>query len=183
MEIDSKKFLFVELIRNAKALTFSELLSCLEKSNKSVSLKSLRERAKSWLDILSDVDLIDYQNGGIIKINEINFNSAAQDLSINEKAPFFVKMLLASYSALHEYGTSGMVDIVDLRNSLAASYLREYHMILTKEQIDMLLDQTPKIANNYIMTLGQAMGAEEQLFNYRGKYYRTINIKLLREES
>jgi hypothetical protein len=183
MEIDSKKFSFIELIRTDKAKTFSRLLSYLQKKNESISVKSLHERAKSWLDILSDVDLIDSRKSGIIKLNEINFNKATQDLSVNEKIPFFDKMLLESYSSLHEYGTSGMVDIVDLRNSLATNYLREYRLILTKEQIDMLLEQTPKITNHYIITLGQPMGAEEQLLSYRGKYYRTINIKLLRDES
>jgi hypothetical protein len=182
LEIDSRRFHFIELIRKLQPLNYSNFTAHLQKGT-SLGEKQLKERIDSWLGILVDSKLVACDKNGTVRIKRENFETANKDLQIEEKEPYFVETLLSCFHALYRYGTAGMVDIADLRSKVAFQYLQKMHMILTEMQFDQLLEKIPKVTDAYIITFGQPMGAEEQLFVYKGNYYRTINIKMLKKEA
>jgi|GEM_PF-1102485 len=179
-EIDNEKYKVIQAIKKGATRTSDLLLHFGLNSN--LSSKQLKERINSWLEILRDIDLIREGKDGSYTLNIQVINQAKADLQIDEtKESQFVNILLKSFATVNRYGKSGMVDINEIRNKVGLEYLKN-NMILTKQQFDELLRKSQKITDQYIITFGQPMGSEEQLFDYRGKYYRTINIKPLKKE-
>ena len=74
------------------------------------------------------------------------------------------------------------MDIVDLREYVALSFYRKENKILTESQFDNKLALLPLVTNDYVISLGHPMGAEEKLFAYKGDYYRTLSITLFDKE-
>jgi len=180
LEIDFHRSHFIELIKKAQPLKYSDLISYLQK-DAILGKKQLKERVDSWVRILTDSGLVDSDREGRLTVKSENLETAMKDLRVEEKEPSFIEILLSCFSALHKYGTAGMIDIADLRSEVSIEYLHKRNMILTEAQFDQLLRNAPKVTDTYIITFGQPMGAEEQLFIYRGNYYRTINIRMLKE--
>ena len=88
----------------------------------------------------------------------------------------FEKYLMESFLELRkEVGI--IVDIADLRERVAMKLLDNEKEILTENQFDDRLREIPLATNEYIISLGRSMGAEEKLFSYKGKYYRTLSIE------
>lgn len=177
LEIDFRKFHLLEKVRDHKSLTRAEIYLCMA-GNHPVD-RGLKERVDSWLSILEDASLAK-EDQEMVKIVTENYQKAMEDLCVEKKEKMFVNTLLACFHSFNRYGTTGMIDIVDLRTSVALEYLRKEQMILTEAQFDELLRRVPKTSDSYIITFGQPMGAEERLFVFRGNYYRTINIKSIR---
>ena len=181
LEIDYDKFHIIQAIIDGLVNTSTLLTHFSERSK--LTNKQLNERITSWVGILKNIGLIRQDNSRNYSLDEEVINQAQLDLKINDiKGSQFVKTLLKTFPSLNDYGASGMVDIDEMRSKVGLEYLNN-KIILTKRQFDELLRKSPKITNEYIITFGQPMGSEEQLFEYRGKYYRTINIKALKRDT
>ena len=76
--------------------------------------------------------------------------------------------------------TAGIVDITDLRTSVASAMLVREQKIVTEGMFDNLLRSIPFTTEDYLISLGRPMGAEEKLFGYKGNHYRTISIEHLK---
>ncbi|MEX0596215.1 MAG: hypothetical protein WD512_06910, partial [Candidatus Paceibacterota bacterium] len=78
--------------------------------------------------------------------------------------------------------SAGVVPIVELRNKVSIKLLTEDRIILTEDQFDEMLRNVPFETEKYIISLGKPMGAREKLFAYKGNYYITIFIRVLKSE-
>jgi hypothetical protein len=181
LEIDFEKFHFVELIRRNEPCSYSNMISHFQDIG-GWERGRLKERIDAWLKILIDSGLVAKDKSERITAVQESLETTIKDLQFEEKEPLFIEILLASFSSLHRYGTSGIVDIADLRSKVAHEYLARKQLIVTRSQFDQLLRRAPKITDTYIITFGQPMGSEEELFTFKGNYYRTINIKLIKKE-
>jgi hypothetical protein len=141
------------------------------------SKRQKRERISKWLSLLMDCQLLK-EDGDWISINERNLSDARMDLEVAPKRPLFLKTLLDEYRRLPTQESAGIVDIVVIREKVASNYYDKRSMVLSEAQFDELLRNTPLVSDEYVISLGQPMGAEEKLFSLKGNYYRTIAITI-----
>jgi hypothetical protein len=99
----------------------------------------------------------------------------------NKSMEDFKKYLFKAYFELSKK-TAGIIDIADLRENVALKLLRENKIILTENQFDEMLRKIPFATDDYIISFGRPMGAEEKLFERNGNYFRTLSIKFFRRE-
>ncbi|MDP2946770.1 MAG: hypothetical protein Q8N88_01520 [Nanoarchaeota archaeon] len=175
IELDNSKFNFLNILIKNKNMRYEDLHKELINSNLGNEY-NLDERIKSWLEMLEEINIISKDN------NEISFNiekysSIKKDLDIEIKKDHFIKILMDSFIKIKNKEKYEMIDITELRKEVAMIYLNNYSMVLTENQFDLLLRKIPKITNSYIITFGQPIGSEEKLFEFKGNFYRTINIK------
>lgn len=180
LEIDKKVFHFIEEIRKNQNISkkyFIELLSYrIEASSKAQKM----ERIKRWLEILKGCELLKIINDSI-RLEDKALEIAEMDLKVDPKRSFFKDTLFTEYKAFPSRETGGIVDIATLRERVALTYYKKHDMILTELQFDELLRELPLVTNNYIISFGQPMGAEEKLFFLKGNYYRTLSIIFFKE--
>jgi hypothetical protein len=187
LDIDKKKFNFVaELIAFQRADNFVSEKSFKEMLVSKVRGPSFRqklERVSRWLLILKQVGLISNSaSGNNISLNKSAYEQAGANLEItpvkNEK---FETYLIESYAELRQK-TGVIVDLADLREKVAIRLLNNDNEILTEGQFDELLRKFLSEASKYIVSLGRSMGAEEKLFVYNGKHYRTLTLRAMGEK-
>jgi len=175
-EIDENVFHFINIIGNSYSLLLQDFLNYLYNRVDAPSEKQKKERISRWLSILEEVELVKRQTQ-MISINKENFNQAIKDLNINFKNPVaFKRYFLEVYFKLGK-GSAGVVDIADLRREVAIEMLQENKIILTEKQFDAMLRNILQENQEYVISLGKPMGAQEKLFEYKGNYFRTIFIK------
>lgn len=183
LEIDVNKFTFIERIKtltgNSKELLEQYFIKKLSQKIEAVSQFQKVERIKKWLKILEQCGFLKKQRG-IIYLFYRNLEQAEKDLRWQAKASIFKKLLFAAYSSLSS-DAANIVDIVDLREKVALSLYSEKKEILTERQFDELLRSLPPIADDYMISFGHSMGAEEKLFVYQNDYYRTLSITFLKK--
>jgi len=180
LEIDRKKFHFVQKLTSLSQSTAREkFVNNTCELLQHPSEKQKKERVESWLKILEDCKLVETKEG-TLNLNGENYEAAIKDLSIDAKRDMFRTILFDNYKSLPLHRTAGIIDITVLREIVATSYC-ERDMILTEFQFDKLLEDLPTITDNYVISFGKSMGAEEGLFFYRGNYYRTLSIKFFGE--
>jgi hypothetical protein len=176
LEIDKKVFHFIQQIKQHQSIPEEQqLIEVISQKMEALSKPQKEERIKRWLEILKGCGLVKSVNGKISLENKA-YEDAEKDLKIDLKRPFFKDKLFTIYKTLSYQETAGIVDIATLREQVALSYYREHNMILTEAQFDELLRELPLVTNNYVISLGQTMGAEEKLFFFKGNYYRTLSI-------
>jgi len=173
-EIDRDVFGFISVIKNTSFL-LEEFIKEISNQIEAVSEKQKVERIKKWLSILGQVALINYSD--IINLNKENYEQVIKDIDINFKnINIFKEYLFEGYLKLTEdYG--GVVDIRTLREYVCSKMLKANKAILTEHQFDEILRKIPFETENYIISLGEPMGAEQKLFRYRGNYFKTLHIK------
>ncbi|MBU4502708.1 MAG: hypothetical protein KKA79_08980 [Nanoarchaeota archaeon] len=183
LELD-KRLGFIQQLKQLISLTgfinkkdFENLIS---QEIKGPSEKQREERAKRWIRILEDCMLIKFKNKKRhIILEKENLHQAEKDLEIASKDTKFKDILFKEYNSLPYSETAGVVDIATLRELVAIRFYKEYKLILTESQFDKLLRKHPFITNDYIISFGHPMGAEEKLFYYKDESYRTLSIKFL----
>lgn len=173
-EIDKNKFQFIHTIKNNYPISIQNFLKLMDIY--APSEKQKKERIFHWLFILRKVELIDY-NVQNITIEEHKYNQTLLDVNINYKnVEDFRKYLFDVYFELSKK-TAGIIDIADLRESVAVKMLEDNKIILTEDQFDEMLRKIHFATDYYIISFGRPMGAEEKLFKYKGKYFRTLSIQ------
>lgn len=177
-EIDKNKFQFVDILQKTP-ISIQTLLDCLDIN--APSKKQKKERVKKWCSILEQSGLIINTNKGLL-VDYPKYKQTLLDMDIQQKdMEIFKKHLFNAYSEIGKE-TGGIVDIADLREEVAVKMLRNNEAILTESQFDEMLRETPFATDDYIVSLGRPMGAEEKLFKYKGEYFRTLSIKRLKRE-
>lgn len=185
LEIDSKKFNFIsELASFGKIGSFISEPKFKEKLASEIcgfSYKQKLERISRWLRILKQSGLLVKDTSRNIALNRPDYEQAISDLKIDlVKTEKFEPYILESHSELRQ--TEAIIDITDLRERVATKLLNTDREILTETQFDELMRRFISGTKKYVVSLGRAMGAEEKLFAYNGKYYRTLTIETVREK-
>jgi len=181
-EIDKYVFKFLEHLRKFKSYKLERFKDDLCNTIEGPSEKQKRERISNWLSILKQAGLIFYDTRTIF------IRSASYKQTLDEEADaqklifsFFKKYFLVAYNELAKE-SAGVVDILELREMVAIKLLREHKIILTERQFDENLRRVIPESDQYLISLGRPMGAGEKLFEYKGKYYKTILIRLHKRE-
>lgn len=173
-EIDKNIFQFIDTIKNTYPISIQNFLKLMDID--APSEKQKKERIFHWLFILRKVELIDY-NAQNITIDEHKYNQTLSDVNIDYKnVEDFRKYLFDVYFKLSKK-TAGIIDIADLRESVAIKMLKDNKIILTEDQFDEMLRKISFATDDYIISFGRPMGAEEKLFKYKGNYFRTLSIQ------
>lgn len=173
-EIDKNIFQFTDTIKNNYPISIQNFLKLMDID--APSEKQKKERIFHWLSILRKVELIDY-NAQNITIDEHKYNQTLSDVNIDYKnVEDFRKYLFDVYFKLSKK-TAGIIDIADLRESVAIKMLKDNKIILTEDQFDEMLRKISFATDDYIISFGRPMGAEEKLFKYKGNYFRTLSIQ------
>ena len=179
-EVDKTKFGFIDTLVERIPIMWTGFL---EKVVPTLDVPDgrIRERVVSWLSILEQAELIDSITPKV-DLNEENRKQAVYDLDTsNVNTEQFRLLLFDEYLKLGR-NSAGIVDITDLRSSIASIILTKEHKIVTEGMFDNLLRSIPFATESYLISLGRPMGAEEKLFGYKGNHYRTISIQYLKGE-
>jgi hypothetical protein len=181
LDIDRRKFGFaqelLELIGFEKIISNELFKKTLASRIASPSYKQTIERIDHWLNMLEQVKLLEKNPSGEISLNRPVYEQTLADLSLTgPKVCKFEKYLIESFLELRKEADV-IVDIADLREKVAIKILNNEKEILTENQFDDRLRDVPLATNEYSISLGRSMGAEEKLFSYKGKYYRTLSIE------
>lgn len=175
LERDRKSFHFFDCLKHDTYITRDRFVDFVSQTSEGLPRRRIEERVDSWLDILKECKLIEYKGKRII-VSQDTYKRAAGQLDIMPKRRLFKTILFKQYESLPLHNTAGIVDISLLRASVAGQYYEKHNMVLTESQFDEILRGIPLVTDDYVISLGQSMGAEQQLFNYDGKYYRTLSI-------
>lgn len=177
-EIDKAKFGLIDSLSNT-AVSLADLRQNLASSLPSTDTRA-RERIVSWLSVLQQVGLLKNIEPKIL-VNEVNRKKAAQDLDIASLDSEEFRMTMFEEYAKLATDSAGIVDITDLRVSVASVSLNRKLGLITENMFDNLLRSIPFATDYYLISFGRPMGAEEKLFRYEEDHYRTITIMLLKD--
>jgi len=181
LELDKKLFNFIEILKS-QIIRKSYFIELISKKLKNITEKQKLERINRWLIILEQSNLITLKDDLIILNDEI-YKNAEKELNILPKLFLFKKNVFEEYRSLPLYERGGIIDIPFLRQIVASKFYLKYKMVLTEDKFDKLLTEIPLVTDDYIISLGQPMGAEEKLFHYKdNNYYITLNIRFLKDE-
>lgn len=177
-EVDKTKFGFIDTLIEETPITLAEFIEKFT-SSLDIPYDRVKERVISWLSILEQVELINSITPKV-DLNEENRKQAVYELDTsNENIEQFRTLLFDEYFRLGK-NTAGIVDIADLRASIISTMLVKEQKIVTEGVFDNLLRSIPFATEDYLISLGRPMGAEEKLFGYKRNYYRTISIEHLK---
>lgn len=171
-EIDKNKFQFINIILNKTSSSIQSLLNAIDNN---IPEKQKKERVKKWCSVLEQVGLINSNKW--LSVDYLKYKQTFLDMDIKHKdMEIFKKYLFDAYFELGKE-TAGIVDIADLRERVAMKILKNNKVVLTENQFDEILRNIPFVTDDYIISLGRPMGAEEKLFKYKEEYFRTFSIK------
>lgn len=184
-EIDKRKFRFMQTLTHIttieEGIPIEDFIQTISSMIIAPSQKQKNERIRRWLSVLKQTGLITQSDLRKIKVNKANYREAIIDLSLNNiKIKRFREYLFNAYFSLSK-DAAGVVDIADLREKVAIKMLRNDSAIFTEGQFDEMLRKLPLITDEYIISLGRPMGADEKLFEYKGKYFRTFSLHILKK--
>ncbi|MCK4338879.1 MAG: hypothetical protein KAW87_02675 [Candidatus Cloacimonetes bacterium] len=178
-EIDQNIFKFIDVLRNNDRITTQNFLQIMNTLIDAPSEKQKKERISHWLSVLKEVELINYDTRNIT-LNEHKYKQTLSDVDVSYiNVEDFKKYLFDIYSKLSKK-MAGIIDIADLRENVAVNMLRYNKIILTENQFDKMLRKIPFSTDDYIISFGRPMGAEEKLFEHNSKYFRTLSIQFLK---
>lgn len=180
-EIDKQRFGLLETLLKTKPTSKQQFLSLVSLTISAPNDKQKAERILHWISILEQSELLYIKNGEETSILKQNYKQVLLDADKNKKdVSKFWKYFFKAYFEMGK-GMADIVDIADLREKVSLKFLKNKKEILTEKQFDEMLRQIPFATDKYIISLGTPMGAEEKLFEYENKYFRTLGIRILRE--
>lgn len=182
LEIDKKTFGFVETLKENKKVTVDNFFELICWKSEEMPKRQKKERTKRWLRALEGCELVQFEEKPFIKLDEKNYENAEEELNAKTKSRLFKRILFEKYNSLPLHETAGIVDIPLLRELVAMGFYGNHNMILTESQFDQLLQNLPHVTDDYVISLGQPMGAEEKLFHYKGNYYRTLSVTFFKKK-
>jgi len=172
-EIDRRTFNFLEIIKQHK-FSKNNFIEILSGQIEGLSFRQKKERIEKWLSILHQAGLIEYSV--CVNLNENNYKQVLLDIDPDSKDfERFCDYVTDGYYKLGR-SSAGIVDIRELREAVALMFLKERH-ILTEEQFDHLFRKFITTTPYFHISLGEPMGADQKLFEYKSKFYKTIIMK------
>ena len=144
--------------------------------------RAARERIRDWVNFLAFAELL-YTSGQAIRTDAMRLTQARNDIdaSVPEKRQDFNENFCKVYKRIVvEQNGIKTVEIERLRKDLATRIYGQSRLFITEKQFDALLKEFPKISDQYTITFGHSMGADEKLFFFQGQYYQTVSIRFYR---
>ncbi|OIN98160.1 hypothetical protein COY52_03145 [Candidatus Desantisbacteria bacterium CG_4_10_14_0_8_um_filter_48_22] len=173
------KILKMTIKRN---IDFDNLKYSLIKKIEAPSEKQARERINHWVSMLLEAGLLVKENEKR-SIAKGLLSQVEKDLDVSTKKEKFEKVFFEVYESIFKKQENiPIIDIPDIRTGVTAAFYTRHNLIVTEKQFDGLLRGIKFAADDYIISLGRAMGAEEKLFKHENNYYRTISIRFLNKE-
>ena len=182
-EMDDLDITILKMIAK-KNIDFDNLKQGLIENKKieAPSPKQARERINHWVSMLLEAGLLMKENKKIEIASGI-LSQVETDLGINTKKDKFEKIFFEAYKSIFKKQENiPIVDIPDIRTAVAIAFYTRHNLIITEGRFDELFRGIKFATDNYIISLGRAMGAEEKLFKHEDNYYRTISIRFLNKE-
>lgn len=177
LRIDQDLFGFLHVLQRYGKLAKQDFINIVDSEIEAKNERQKRERILHWLSMLQQAGLVERKDD--IGIQEENYRIAVSDANSRKKDKSKMeKYLVNSYLELRKQ-SGEVVDIADLRESVALRFLDD-GVILTEDQFDDLLSELPFATEKYIISFGSSMGAGK-LFEHEGRYYRTLVIRMLKE--
>jgi hypothetical protein len=181
IEIDEDNLNVFKMLER-RSMTYNKFKQLIIKRIEAPSEKQAKERIEHWISMLFDVGLLIRKNDKI-EVSEINLSRVKKDLDIKGKWAQFKELFFDAYGSIFKKQENiPIIDIEDIRREVAQNFFKKQKLVLTEKKFDVLLRRMPFTTNEYIISLGRAMGAEEKLFEYEKNYYRTLSIRFLNKE-
>lgn len=173
-EIDKQSFHFLDLIDSLRGDPGTTEDALTQRCSTGPNSRQRRERVLRWLRLLRDVHLVTEANGCLVPSSL--WQEAPKDLSVNQ-SDIYTWFKAAVFQAYDEVkGTSGIVDIIDLRACLAENELMQYDRIVTRNRFDRLMQKLSFEGQGYILSFGSPISGGQELLEYREHYYKTLII-------
>ncbi len=182
-EIDDADIKILKTIAK-KNIDFSNLKQNLVENEKieAPSKKQARERINHWVSMLLETGLLAEENKKIDTARVI-LSQVEIDLDMETKKDKFEKLFFDAYKSIFKKQENvPIVDIADIRTAVSTAFYSNHNLIVTERQFDVMLGGIKFATDEYIISLGRAMGAEEKTFIHENNYYRTISIRFLNKE-
>ncbi len=178
-EIDYDKIGILKMIAR-KHLDFDNLRVSLVKKIEAPSEKQAKERINHWVSMLVQIGLLVKEKEKIV-VAEALLSEVEKDFDISVKKDKFEKIFFQAYNSIFKKQENiPIVDIPDIRTAVSTAYYTKHNLIVTEKQFDEMLRGIKFATDDYIISLGRAMGAEEKMFRYGQDYYRTISVRFLK---
>ncbi len=180
-EIDDLDIKILKMIAK-KNIDFDNLKQGLIENDKieAPSEKQARERINHWVSMLLETGLLVKENEKINIARELLFQ-VEKDLDISTKKDKFEGIFFEFYKSIFKKQENvPIVDIPDIRTEVSVAFYAKHNLVVTEKQFDDMLRSIKFATDEYIISLGRAMGAEEKLFKYEQNYYRTISMRFLK---
>ena len=176
-ELDINLFQYLELFNESLELPNTKYVALLLNKINAVSDRQKIERITRWSSILKQVSLIS-EKDDIITLNKEFHGECAQNLDFNRiDLNTFIVSVLECYEKL-SFKSAGVLEINKLRTEVALDFIKKEKIIVTENQFDKILRKIPFETKTYKISLGKAMSASENLFQYKNDYFRTIYINI-----
>lgn len=180
-EIDDLDIKILKMIAK-KNIDFDALKQSLIIKIEAPSEKQARERINHWVSMLLEAGLLMKENKKI-EIESGILSQVEKDLDISTKKDKFEKIFFEAYRSIFKKQENiPIVDMPDIRTAVAIAFYTRHNLIITEKQFDEMLRGVKFATDEYIISLGRAMGAEEKIFKHENNYYRTISIRFLNKE-
>jgi len=113
-------------------------------------------------------------------------------LSYLENKPAIpIQVLIDDWTLKVDISDSRVAHKPEARNRAARERIRDWvnflalaellytsgHLLITEKQFDALLKKFQKASDEYTVTFGRSMGADEKLFFFQDQYYQTVSIR------
>ncbi len=181
LENDNNMLKIVKLV-SRKEKNFDDFRLSLSQKIEAPNLAQAKERINHWLSMMIVISLL-LKEDGKLKACKDYFDTTEKDLDASTKGHNFKSVFFSNYENKKKIQQNvAIVDIEDLRTEVAATFYKKEGLVVTEGQFDYLLRKVPFVTDEYIISLGRAMGAEEKVFKYEKNYYRTVSIRFLSKE-
>ena len=145
--------------------------------------QAARERIRDWVYFLAFAELL-YTSGQDIRADIQHLIQTRNDIdtSTPEKRAGFDENFRKVYKTIVvEQNGIRTVEIEHLRKELETRVYGQSRLLITEKQFDALLKEFPKTSDQYTITFGRSMGADEKLFFFQDQYYQTVSIRFYKQ--
>jgi len=181
-EVDEKKFGFLRVLCAEGPAGKDAFFRLVRPEVGAPSQRQADERTRRWLSMLMQARLVEQGRDDCLRIRQPEYERTLQDVDamLKDVVAFREYLFIAFFQLTR--GRAPLADIADLREKVAIQMLiSDERLILTEAQFDRMLARTPFSTGDYMISLGRPMGAEEKLFEYHGKHFRTLSIRFPRK--
>ena len=141
--------------------------------------RAARERIYDWVNLLAFAELL-YRSEQSVRVDTDRLVQTQNDINadtVEKRECFDGDFFMAYKRIVAEQSGIRTVEIESLRKELAVRAYSQSRLLITERQFDILLKELPKASDQYTITFGRSMGADEKLFLFQGQYYQTVSVR------